>query len=112
MTKDASLDKLLQDIQEAIGNYQKGKGARDLTVSGIIKAIEDRPLYDVAVEALREAGGRARAKDLQSILRKNYNKRVSRPSLYMALDYARRRFDTVDRKRGMWLYKDEEERVG
>jgi hypothetical protein len=97
-----SIDRLLKDISEAIEKHLDGQTKSATATVRVPVGSVDRPLYVLAVEALEHAGGKARAKDLQGVLRKNYNKRVGRSNLYMALDYARRQFKTVEKKRGVW----------
>ncbi len=100
------LDRLLKDISTAIDKHlEEAANGGNKDVTAVIEAIKvdpNAPIYKVAVDALHSVGGKARAKELQTAVRKIYNRRVSRSQIYMALDYVRRTSGDVRRKRGVW----------
>lgn len=107
------LDRVLSVIAGAIRQYQREiKSLRikqGFPQTGNQESIPipdidpNQPMHIAATIALATVNHPAHVKDLQPILRKLYNRRISPTQIYMALEYRRRQKGDVDRERGgLW----------
>lgn len=111
------LDKVLFSIGAAIRQYQKEQqGVRSYRIrqghpqtgnqeSIAIPDIDPhQPMHVACVVALTTFNHPVHVKELQPILRKLYNRRITPNQIYMALEYRRRRQQDVGRGRGgLWF---------
>jgi hypothetical protein len=99
------LDNLVNDLMSTLAKYQSNKTQEPIEDSS------DRPkptlskaftVHEAARQALAEIAHPAKTGEILTLLRKGGRKRLDYAGVYAALEYRRKHFRDVSRKRGVW----------